>query len=50
MKNDNILELDYKNQNNHNEINYIKFKKAFLLGGVLIPLFYLINFFYSNYK
>ena len=41
--NDEEIKISYKTKDNN-------LKKQFLIGTVLIPLFYLINFFYSNFK
>ena len=53
-KNKNSKELEaYKKNDEFNMDKTLKdkqYKKALLIGGVIIPLFYIINYFYSNFK
>jgi len=53
-KNKKSKELEaYKKSDKFNMDKTLKdkqYKKALLIGGVIIPLFYIINFFYSNFK
>ena len=50
---ENIGQNNYINNKGNNNPNQVKDKellKKYMIGAVLIPLFYLINFFYSNFK
>ena len=50
--NENHLKASNKNEENINDNkgNDIQYKKVLIFGGLIIPLFYLINFAYSNFK
>ena len=44
------LLTNVKDNDNGDKINDKEFKKLFAFGAILLPLLYLVNFFYSNFK
>ena len=48
--NENKYNMKNKELKNDNKNKEKEFRKKFAIGAVLIPLFYLVNFFYSNFK
>ena len=50
LNQNNIEILKNVDNDNGDKINDKDFKKLFAIGAILLPLLYLVNFFYSNFK